>query len=78
MLLDREPDRNRAGPEATFAALWSEAPCPLDEVRGGVVGDRRVVARLLRKVAGRKNSVRKRSNPRLRQHLSRPHLEEES
>ena len=78
MLLDRDPERNRAGPETTFAALWSEAPCPLDEVRGGAVGDPRVVARLLRKVAGRKNSVRKRNNPRPRRHLSRPHLEEES
>jgi hypothetical protein len=78
MLQERSTERNRAGPEATFAALWSEAPCCFDEVSCGPAGDPRMVERLFRKLRGRDVSARKRSNPRLRQKLSRPQLDEET
>jgi hypothetical protein len=78
MLQERSIERNRAGPEVTFAALWSEAPCCFDEVLCGPAGDPRVVERLFRKLRSREVSNHKRSNPRLRQNLLRPQLEEET
>ena len=78
MLQERSIERTRAGPESTFAALWSEAPCCFAEVPGGPVGDPRVVERLFRKLQSREVSAHKKNKPWLRQNLSRPHLEEET
>jgi hypothetical protein len=68
MLLKRGFERSRAGPEATFAALWSEAPCSLYEALGKPAGDRRMVTRLFRKLHGYQ----------MQRQLSRPRLEEET
>jgi len=79
MLRNRIYQPKRAGPESTFAALWSEAPCSLDEEEPSEpAGDPRVVDRLLRKLQGGNQAVRSKKNSRNRQHLLRPHLEEES
>ena len=78
MLLNPRLERTRAGPEATYAALWSEGHCPFDEAAGGTpIGDPRVVARLFRKLKSRQPSPKK-TNQRSRKRLSRPQLEEET
>jgi hypothetical protein len=78
MLQERSIERNRAGPESTFAALWSEAPCCIREALSEPAGDPRVVERLFRKLQSRDVSAHKKNKPWLRQNLSRPHLEEET
>ena len=52
MLQERSIERKRAGPEATFATLWSEAPCCFDEVPSELAGDPHLVERLFRKLWG--------------------------
>lgn len=79
MLRNRIFQPSRAGPESTFAALWSEAPCRLEAPEPGEpVGDPRVVERLFRKLRDGNQAVRSKKTSRNRQPLRRPHLEEES